>query len=201
MSWVVASLLAVVGPWMTFDGSRALIVGDYVTPSRGDYAGELGPWSRVVEAVGIPARSLGMKLAFIVTGLIHLTAAASLVFGSGSPAHWVVVLAAVAGLWFLPFGTIADGVALGIVVLISLRPWSKRKRHSPTPWPRLSGEAHRPDFANDTNAGSAHAGIAIEPCYSVAIPAKNSMMAAVSSEKAHRSLIFPCATWAISAVR
>jgi hypothetical protein len=123
MRWVVAALLAVVGSWMTFDGSRALIVGDYITPSSGEYSGELGPWSRVVENVGIPARSTGMKLVFIVIGLLHLAAAASLLFSTESEAHWIVVAAGVAGLWYLPFGTIADGVALAIVLFTSLRPW------------------------------------------------------------------------------
>jgi hypothetical protein len=50
--WIVAALAALNGGWMTFDGARALIVGDYVTPSSGEYAGQLGPgrtWFRPVQ--------------------------------------------------------------------------------------------------------------------------------------------------------
>jgi len=38
-------LAAVEAGWMLFDGSRALIVGDYVTAKSGPYAGQLGPWT------------------------------------------------------------------------------------------------------------------------------------------------------------
>jgi hypothetical protein len=43
-----------------YDGSRALIVGDYVTPKSGAYAGQLGPWAKLVAAVGIEPRSTVM---------------------------------------------------------------------------------------------------------------------------------------------
>jgi hypothetical protein len=123
MRWVVAVLLAFVGAWMTFDGTRAVIVGDYITPSRGEYAGKLGPWSHLVERIGIPARSTAMKTAFIVIGLVHLAAAALLVLNTVWAPEWSALAASLMGLWYLPFGTVADGIALGIVLLSSLRPW------------------------------------------------------------------------------
>ncbi len=49
-------MLVVVGGFMFFDGIRALTVGNYLTPSRGVYADQLGPWSRLIEAVGIEPR-------------------------------------------------------------------------------------------------------------------------------------------------
>lgn len=122
MRWVAATLFAVVGSWMAFDGMRALVVGDYVTPRSGRYSGELGPWSRLVESVGIPARSTGMKLAFVTIGLLHLVAAGSL-FNTGAATHWIVLAAAVLGVWYLPIGTIADGIILAVVLFTSLRPW------------------------------------------------------------------------------
>lgn len=51
--WIVVVLAAVNAGWMLFDGSRALVVGDYVTPSTGEYARQLGPWATLVEAVGL----------------------------------------------------------------------------------------------------------------------------------------------------
>ena len=54
--------------YMAFDGVRALVVGSYITPRSGEHAGQLGPWARVVRAVGIPPESTGMKAAFVVLG-------------------------------------------------------------------------------------------------------------------------------------
>lgn len=123
MRWVVAVLLAFVGSWMTFDGTRAVIVGDYITPSSGEYAGRLGPWSHVVERIGIPARSSAMKTTFIIIGLVHLAAAVLLILNIGGAPGWLALVASLMGLWYLPFGTVADGIALVIVLLSSLRPW------------------------------------------------------------------------------
>lgn len=123
MKWVVAMLLTFVGSWMTFDGARAFIVGDYLTPSSGEYAGRLGPWSQLVERIGIPARSTAMMTAFIVIGLVHLAAATLLVLNTGGAPGWFALVASLVGLWYLPFGTVADGIALAIILLSSLRPW------------------------------------------------------------------------------
>lgn len=123
MRWLVAVLLVFVGSWMTFDGTRAIVVGDYITPSSGQYAGKLGPWSRLVERIGIPARSKAMKASFIAIGLVHLAAAVLLVLDAGVASGWLALVASVIGLWYLPLGTFADGIALVIVLLSSLRPW------------------------------------------------------------------------------
>lgn len=40
--WTVAILGVILGSWLLFDGTRALVVGDYVTPRSGKYAGQLG---------------------------------------------------------------------------------------------------------------------------------------------------------------
>ena len=60
--WVIVILVAFTAGWMLFDGTRALIVGDYVTPASGEYAGQLGPWSNLVKADGIEPLSTLMKL-------------------------------------------------------------------------------------------------------------------------------------------
>ena len=99
---------------MTFDGTRALTVGDYVTPSSGAYAGQLGPWNHIVRAVGIPPRSTAMKVIFVVYGLGWLT----ITFAFACHAAWAwqaMLVAAIATLWYLPVGTI-----FGIVQLVAL---------------------------------------------------------------------------------
>jgi hypothetical protein len=108
MTWLRVALVTlglVEGAWMAFDGTRALVVGDYVTPSTGAYAGQLGPWSYVVKAVGIPPRSKAMKLAFVAYGAAWLTIA----FGVATRSPWAwraMLIAAIATLWYLPVGTI-----------------------------------------------------------------------------------------------
>ena len=48
LRWIIAALALVEADWMTFDGARALIVDDYVTPKAGGYVGQLGPWTKLV---------------------------------------------------------------------------------------------------------------------------------------------------------
>ena len=101
------------GGWMVFDGMRALVTGDYTTPSEGTYAGRLGPWSQLVQAVGIPPRSTAMKLVFVVFGLIWLIVA----YGLARQRPWALQLSlgiAVATLWYLPVGT-----AVAVLVIIA----------------------------------------------------------------------------------
>ena len=103
---------------MAFDGGRALVVGDYVTPKSGRYAGQLGPWSKVVRAVGIEPRGTFMKLIFFGYGVLWLAVAAMYLLGA-SWAWWAALVLAAGALWYLPFGTLLSVVQL--VVLIVLR--------------------------------------------------------------------------------
>jgi len=115
-SWVIMVLVLINAGWMTFDGSRALIVGDYVTPRSGEHAGQLGPWSGLVDAVGIGPRSTLMKSIFVLYGLAYLgTMLAFLLQLPGS--QKALLLMAVLGLWYLPFGTLIN---LIVIVLLWL---------------------------------------------------------------------------------
>ena len=91
---------------MAFDGGRALVVGDYV---RID--GALGPWSSLVEAIGIDPLSLGMRLAFLVLGIAWIGASILLAARLDNGRTLTVALAC-ATLWYLPFGTIFSIVQL-----------------------------------------------------------------------------------------
>lgn len=118
-SWIVVTLTALNAGWMVFDGGRALLVGDYVTPKTGEYAGQLGPWSKLVESVGIEPRSTLMKSVFVGYGLVMLVIAVS--FAMRVPGAWWALLAgAVLGLWYLPFGTAANIIVLVLLLFPAL---------------------------------------------------------------------------------
>lgn len=119
-AWVVIAAVVLNGGWMVFDGAHALILGDYVTPSSGRFAGQLGPWSRIVEAAGIAPRSVLMKTIFVLYGVAYLAAMvawARRVDGSRS----VLIGLAALGLWHLPWGTLLNLIAIALLQLPSLR--------------------------------------------------------------------------------
>ncbi|HFD86840.1 MAG TPA: hypothetical protein ENJ35_04095 [Gammaproteobacteria bacterium] len=120
LAWIVLVLAFIEGGWLTFDGGRALIVGDYVTPSSGPSAGQLGPWSRVVSAVGIDPRSTLMKSIHLGLGVTWL--GVMVCFALGLPWAWAAMLAcAVLGLWYLPLGTVLGIIQIILLLLPPLR--------------------------------------------------------------------------------
>jgi len=121
--WVIAGLVIVNAGWMAFDGSRAMIVGDYVTPRSGQFAGQLGPWSKIVETVGIQPRSTLMKWIFVVYGIAYLAAMVALLL-EVSWAWWAMIVIAILGLWYIPFGTLINIIVIILLLTTSLRPGS-----------------------------------------------------------------------------
>ncbi len=121
LGWIVLLFAFVEGGWLAFDGGRALIVGDYVTPSSGTFAGQLGPWADLVSAVGIEPRSTLMMSIHVVGGGTWLVAMVAFVFRY-EWAWWGMLGCAIAGLWYLPFGTL---LSTGQIVMLLLRPLRK----------------------------------------------------------------------------
>jgi len=39
MRWIIIVLAITLAGWLAFDGTHALVTGDYVTPRTGQYAG------------------------------------------------------------------------------------------------------------------------------------------------------------------
>jgi hypothetical protein len=116
LRWTIIALMALEGGWMLFDGARALILGDYVTPSSGPYAGQLGPWSNLARAIGIEPRSTLMKSIYAGQGLLALGTAVC--FALRLPwAGWGMVAVAILGSWYLPIGTVIDVVVLLLLFL------------------------------------------------------------------------------------
>lgn len=119
MKWIVVLLALVEAGWFALDGTKALVTGDYVTPKTGQYAGQLGPWSKLVQAVGIEPRSTLMKSIFAVYGTIWLVIIVSFIFDA-SFSRWAMVAAAAGAVWYLPFGTLLS--VLQVAILLFSRP-------------------------------------------------------------------------------
>ena len=120
LRWVVVVLALVESGWLAFDGGRALIVGDYITPGSGPHAGELGPWSKLVSAVGIEPRSTLMKSIHVLLGSVWLVAIAGYV--AGLPYAWSAMVGCAAlGLWYLPLGTVLGLLQLVLLLLPAVR--------------------------------------------------------------------------------
>lgn len=116
MRWLITTLVILNAGWMVFDGMRALIVGDYVTPKSGAHAGQLGPWASVVHAAGIAPRATVMKVIFVVYGLAYLAALTAFLL-QPSWAKPALLLIAALGLWYLPFGTLINLIVMALVWL------------------------------------------------------------------------------------
>ena len=106
---------ALLGGWLLFDGLRAFVVGDYVTPKSGAYAGRLGPWASVVRAVGFEPRSNLVRGLHVVLGGCWL-AAVVVVMVSGAWASWLLLLCAGISLWYVPVGTAISLVVAAILL-------------------------------------------------------------------------------------
>ena len=120
LRWVVVVLALVESGWLAFDGGRALIVGDYITPGSGPHTGELGPWSKLVSAVGIEPRSTLMKSIHVLLGSVWLVAIAGYV--AGLPYAWSAMVGCAAlGLWYLPIGTVLGLLQLVLLLLPAVR--------------------------------------------------------------------------------
>jgi len=120
---------------MAFDGGRALVAGDYVTPSSGPYAGQLGPWAGVVEAAGLEPRSGLVKSVFVVYGLALVAAALGFALARAGSRRALLVLLPL-GLWYLPFGTAINVVALAM--LFATRRAAGGRNHQGKRTPRQS---------------------------------------------------------------
>jgi hypothetical protein len=127
LRWAAIILALSQAGWMTFDGSRALIAGHYATPKTGAYAGQLGPWSKLVATVGIEPRSNLMKTIFVVCGVIWLTFIAC--YGLGFRwAWWGMLFAATGTLWYLWAGTLVSLIIIGLLLLTYRATYSAPRR-------------------------------------------------------------------------
>ena len=98
-----------------FAGAHGLITGDYVTPSSGEFAGQLGPWSKLVEAIGLDPRSYVVMGIHLALGCVWLSFATAWALRA-SWASWSGTMACTIGaLWYLPFGTLLSAVQIALL--------------------------------------------------------------------------------------
>lgn len=115
--WIVLGLAVLEAGWLTFDGSRALLTGDYVTPRSGPHAGELGGWSKLVSSIGVDPRSTLMKIIHVGLGSGWLIVAGC--FALRQPwADTGMLVCAVLGLWYLPVGTVLSIIQIALLLLL-----------------------------------------------------------------------------------
>jgi hypothetical protein len=120
MRWVVVIAVLAEAGFMVVDGVRALVVGDYFTPSSGDHAGQLGPWADVVGRVGLDPRSNAMKWIFVVYGAVWLGVIPAFV-AQWAWAWWAMVVVAVGSLWYLVPGTVISAIVVVGLLLPGVR--------------------------------------------------------------------------------
>jgi len=120
LKWIVVAIALIQGGWLIFDGSRAIVIGDYVTPSTGPRAGQLGPWSKICSAAGFDPRGTLMKCVHVLLGATWLIALLAFAF---RPAlgWWVIFACAIGSLWYVPIGTLLSVVTLVLLLLPQLR--------------------------------------------------------------------------------
>lgn len=105
---------------MVYDGTRALVVGHYLAPSSGAYAGRLGPWADVVTAIGIDPGGLLMKTVFVGYGALWLGVIVAFVLGRQWA--WIaMMIAAVGSLWYLVIGTVTSILVVALLLVPAVR--------------------------------------------------------------------------------
>lgn len=118
--WIVIILATLNFGYMTYDGSRAMIVGDYLRPQTGEYAGQLGPWVNVVQAIGIQPESDLMKYIFLLWGTLGLIVTVSYAM-KVTQAGKALLLLNVLSLWYLFAGTISSILQIILLLLLNRR--------------------------------------------------------------------------------
>lgn len=105
IKWLIVLFAVFNAGYMTFDGARALITGDYIRPSTGEYAGKLGPWSNLVKMIGIDPESTLMKSIFLVLGIIWFAVIICFILDLDW-SHNAMIILSILTLWYLIPGTI-----------------------------------------------------------------------------------------------
>jgi hypothetical protein len=118
IKWAVVVLSLLNSGYMAFDGTRALVTGDYIRPKTGEYAGQLGPWSTLVKKVGINPMSVFMKSVFVAFGIIGLCITVAFALNI-SWSYRAMLVFNICSAWNLMFGTVSS--VLQIILLLILR--------------------------------------------------------------------------------
>jgi hypothetical protein len=117
LKWLIVLMSLLNAGYMAFDGMKAMLTGDYVRPKSGEYAGQLGPWTKIVEKLGIDPLSTFMKCIFIIFGIAGFIA--TLGFAVGTSWGWkALFIFNVCSLWNLYFGTTSSVIQIALLVVL-----------------------------------------------------------------------------------
>jgi hypothetical protein len=101
--------------WFLLEGVRALTTGNYYTPKAGKYKGQLGPWAKVVGAVGINPQSAFMRSTFLIIGIVWFFFI--ICFALQVTWAWLgMLIMPIITLWYLPIGTLLS--LMQIIILL-----------------------------------------------------------------------------------
>lgn|GEM_PF-600004 len=123
---IVIGLVGLNAGYMVYDAFGALINGDYIRPTDGEYAGQLGPWTMFAGLANIDPMSTLMKSVFLILGSIGLL---GLLLYIVKPrlGSTVLLLFCFLTLWNLIFGSITS-----FITIIILLAWRKLYRAART---------------------------------------------------------------------
>ena len=120
LRWIIVVVAFIAAGWLAFDGAHALVTGNYVTQRSGPHAGQLGPWSKLLTAMALDPRSLFVKWLHLVIGTAWLGAIVAFAFRVRR-AWGAMLVGAIAGLWYVPFGTLISLIVIGLLMLPGVR--------------------------------------------------------------------------------
>lgn len=106
----VGVLVVIVAGYMILDGVRELSGKGYIAPG-----GALGPWAGLLTRLGIDPYATGVAAVFVGYGVVLLGALVYYLTGSFAGGVALIVVA-ILGLWYLPFGTVGCLIAIGLVL-------------------------------------------------------------------------------------
>jgi hypothetical protein len=119
VKWIIVFLAILNAGYMAFDGTKALVTGDYIRPKEGEYAGQLGPWTKLVEKLGIDPMSPLMKSIFVIYGLAGLII--TIGFATGAGWGWKAMLIYnICSMWNLFIGTASSVLQIILLIVFKL---------------------------------------------------------------------------------
>jgi hypothetical protein len=119
LKYLIIFLALLNAGYMAFDGTKALITGDYIRPKTGEHAGQLGPWTKLVAKIGINPMSAFMKSIFLLFGLTGIFLAICFLFNYTWSWKAMLIFNA-CSLWYLYVGTASSILQLILLVILRL---------------------------------------------------------------------------------
>ena len=116
IKWIIILLGVLNFGYMAYDGAQALNSGDYIRPTEGEHAGQLGPWAKLVATAGIDPESDTMKGIFVVWGIIGLIITTG--FAANKSWGWKgLLIFNIMSLWYLVMGTVSSAIQLVLLFI------------------------------------------------------------------------------------